>query len=357
MPQKIMLPEAVSACCAALRKAGHAAYPVGGGVRDLLLGRTPGDWDVTTSAPPEAILSLFPHAALTGGSHGTVTVIIADTAIEVTPFRGESGYSDGRHPDKVTFGVSLDDDLARRDFTVNALALDEGGGVIDRFGGLDDLKKGVLRCVGEADRRFREDSLRILRALRFAAVYGMVIEGRTAAALHKNRALLGRLPAERVYGELTKLLCGAHAEAVLLEYADVLLHVIDSSDPNRSEHIAVVEKLISKLAKEGTPVINVYNKADLVEPTEIPIGEDTVAISAKKGDNMSGLLKAIEKALDKGLHHIRVVLPYSMGGMVDRLHSGAQVKSVDYTGEGIEIETIVDEILYGQLRDYIKEEL
>ena len=142
-----------------------------------------------------------------------------------------------------------------------------------------------------------------------------------------------------------------------LEYADVLLHVIDSSDPNRPEHIAVVEKLIGKLAKEGTPVINVYNKADLVEPTEIPIGEDTVAISAKKGDNMSGLLKAIEKALDKGLHHIRVLLPYSMGGMVDKLHSGAQVKSVEYTGDGIEIETVVDEILYGQMRKYIVEEL
>ena len=142
-----------------------------------------------------------------------------------------------------------------------------------------------------------------------------------------------------------------------LEYADVLLHVIDSADPNRAEHIAVVEKLIGKLAKEGTPVINVYNKADLVEPTEIPIGEDTVAISAKKGDNMSGLLKAIEKALDKGLHHVRVLLPYSMGGMVDKLHSGAQVKSVDYTGEGIEIETVVDEILYGQMRKYIVEEL
>ena len=142
-----------------------------------------------------------------------------------------------------------------------------------------------------------------------------------------------------------------------LEYADVLLHVIDSSDPNRAEHIAVVEKLIARLAKEGTPVISVYNKADLVEPTEIPVGEDVVAISARNGDNMSGLLKAIEKALDKGLHHIRICLPYSMGGMVDRLHSGAQVKSVDYTGEGIEIETIVDEILYGQLRNYIKEEL
>ena len=138
-----------------------------------------------------------------------------------------------------------------------------------------------------------------------------------------------------------------------LEYADVLLHVIDSADPHRQEHIQVVEKLIGKLAKEGTPVISVYNKADLVEQTEIPVGEDIVAISARNGDNMSGLLKAIEKALDKGLHHIRICLPYSMGGMVERLHSSAQVKSVDYTGEGIEIETIVDEILYGQLRNYI----
>ena len=138
-----------------------------------------------------------------------------------------------------------------------------------------------------------------------------------------------------------------------LEYADLLLHVIDASDPNRAEHIAVVEKLIAKLAKEGTPVINVYNKADLVEPVDIPIGEDVVAISAKKGDNMSGLLKAIEKALDRGLHHVVLQVPYSMGGMVDKLHSTAQVKNVEYTADGIEIEAVVDEILWGQLRKYI----
>ncbi len=142
-----------------------------------------------------------------------------------------------------------------------------------------------------------------------------------------------------------------------LEYADVLLHVIDSADPNREEHIAVVEKLIAKLAKEGTPVISVYNKADLVEATEIPIGEDVVAISAKTGDNTDKLLKAIEKALDKGLHSIRIRLPYSMGGMVEKLHDGAQVKNVEYTAEGIEIETVVDEILYGQLKKYVIEEL
>jgi GTP-binding protein HflX len=142
-----------------------------------------------------------------------------------------------------------------------------------------------------------------------------------------------------------------------LEYADVLLHVIDAADPHREEHIAVVEKLIHQLSKEGTPVISAYNKADLVEPTDIPIGEDVVAISARRGDNMEGLLKAIEKALDKGLHHVLVCLPYSMGGMVDTLHNNAQVKSVDYTADGIEIETVVDEILYGRLREYIIEEL
>lgn len=142
-----------------------------------------------------------------------------------------------------------------------------------------------------------------------------------------------------------------------LEYADVLLHVIDASDPNREDHVRVVEKLIHQLSREGTPVICAYNKADLVDPTDIPIGEDVVAISAKSGDNMEGLLKAIEHALDQGLHHVKLCLPYAMGGMVDTLHSSAQVKSVEYTADGIEIETIVDEILYGRLREYVTEEM
>ena len=141
-----------------------------------------------------------------------------------------------------------------------------------------------------------------------------------------------------------------------LEYADLLLHVIDSADPNREEHIAVVDKLISQLAKPGTQVLQCYNKADLVSPEDIPVGQDVVAISAAKGQGMDKLLAAIEKALDRGLHHVVVTLPYSMGGMVETLHSGAQVKSVDYTADGIEIETIVDEILYGRLKEYITKE-
>ena len=148
-----------------------------------------------------------------------------------------------------------------------------------------------------------------------------------------------------------------HATLEELEYADLLLHVIDSSDPNREEHIAVVDRLIQKLTKPETPVLQVYNKADLIYPEDLPHGEHIVPISAKKGMNMDGLLKAIEKALAKSKHHVIVVLPYSMGGMVETLHNNAQVKSTDYTAEGIEMEVIVDDVLYGRLRDYIALEM
>ena len=141
-----------------------------------------------------------------------------------------------------------------------------------------------------------------------------------------------------------------------LEYADLLLHVIDSADPNREEHIEVVERLITKLAKPETPVLRCYNKADLVDSTEIPIGEDVVAISAKSGRGMEALLQAIEQALGQGRHHVMLCIPYSQGGLVDTLHKNAQVLNVDYTGEGIVVETILDPILYGKLREIITEE-
>ena len=141
-----------------------------------------------------------------------------------------------------------------------------------------------------------------------------------------------------------------------LEYADLLLHVIDSSDPNREEHIAVVEKLISQLAKPGTPVLRCYNKADLVSPEDIPTGEDVVSISAANGTGMDDLLHAIEAALDQARHHVWLCLPYSMGGQVEMLHNNAQVNQVDYTENGIEIEAVLDDILYGRLRNFVKKE-
>ena len=142
-----------------------------------------------------------------------------------------------------------------------------------------------------------------------------------------------------------------------LEYADLLLHVIDASDPNREEHIAVVDRLITQLAKPGTPVLRCYNKADLVSREDLPVGRDVVAISAKQGGGMTELLQSIETALGHARHHVLLRLPYSMGGMVDTLHSGAKVNSVEYTGEGIEIDVVLDDILYGRLKDYILKEL
>lgn len=148
-----------------------------------------------------------------------------------------------------------------------------------------------------------------------------------------------------------------HATLEELEYADLLLHVIDASDPNREEHIAVVDKLIAQLAKAGTPVLRCYNKADLVTPEDIPVGEDIVSLSAKSGRGTDELLKAIEKALGHARHHVVLLLPYSMGGQVEVLHNNAQVKQVEYTGDGIEIEAILDDILYGRLSRYVMKEL
>ena len=180
------IPAGVGGCLDTLRRTGHAAYPVGGCVRDLLLGRTPGDFDVCTDARPERVMELFPHTVPTGLRHGTVTVRTEDGPVEVTTFRREAGYADGRHPDAVDFDATLAEDLARRDFTVNAMALDENGMVIDRYGGQMDLFRNVIRCVGDPDRRFAEDALRMLRAVRFAAQLGFSIEKGTLDAIRRS---------------------------------------------------------------------------------------------------------------------------------------------------------------------------
>ena len=223
--QKEKIPAPVRQLLAALRQAGYKAYPVGGCVRDLLRGVPPHDWDITTSAAPEQA-----EAALTGWrvietgiKHGTVTVLAGEYPVELTTFRGEGGYTDGRHPDAVTFGVTPEEDLARRDFTIGAMAWDtENDRLLDPYGGQRDLENGLLRAVGDPDRRFAEDALRILRGLRFAATLGFAIEPETAAALRRNADRLRELSAERVRGELQKLLCGEAAVPVLRDYVGVI---------------------------------------------------------------------------------------------------------------------------------------
>jgi len=217
------IPEAVKNVLHRLTDAGHEAWCVGGCVRDLLLQREPGDWDVTTSALPQETLALFGECAVpTGLQHGTVTIRTDIGHVEVTTYRIDGEYGDSRHPDSVRFTRSLPEDLARRDFTVNAIAINASGQINDPMNGLADLKARCLRCVGEPDRRFGEDALRILRGLRFASVLGFSIERETAESIHRNRELLQKIAAERIRVELDKLLCGYDAESVLREYPDVL---------------------------------------------------------------------------------------------------------------------------------------
>lgn len=217
------VPEYVITLLNTLETAGYEAWCVGGCVRDMLLGRSPEDWDVTTSALPEETMSVFGARAIpTGLQHGTVTVCVEDHRIEVTTYRLDGHYSDRRRPDRVTFTPSLEEDLRRRDFTVNAMALNARGELRDPFGGQAELKNGVLRCVGEPDRRFGEDALRILRGLRFAAVLGFEIEGETSKSIHANRELLRDIAAERIQVEFFKLLAGKNCVPVLREYVDVV---------------------------------------------------------------------------------------------------------------------------------------
>ena len=221
----INLPEQVRRALARLEDAGYEAFVVGGAVRDHVRGADTGtDWDITTSALPEETETIFSgyRVIKTGMKHGTVTVLLDGEPLEITTYRVDGGYSDHRHPDEVRFTRSLREDLRRRDFTMNAMAYSPRTGVVDPFGGQADLAAGVVRCVGEPDRRFQEDALRILRALRFASALGMGIHPDTARAARDNRGLLTSVAAERVRVELTKLLCGADAERVLLEFPDIL---------------------------------------------------------------------------------------------------------------------------------------
>ena len=199
-----------------LRAAGYEAWYVGGCVRDTLLGRPVHDWDITTSALPEEVTALFAKTIPTGIRHGTVTVLEDGAKAEVTTYRADGQYLDGRHPAAVTFVRSLREDLARRDFTVNAMAMDEDGTLVDLYGGRADLAAKLLRCVGDPTRRFEEDALRMLRAVRFAAQLDFAIEGGTAAALRREAAGLDRVSGERVRAELEKTLLSPRPELCAL---------------------------------------------------------------------------------------------------------------------------------------------
>ena len=223
---RIQLPEKVSKIINCLTEAGYEAYAVGGCVRDTLLGRTPGDWDITTSAKPAEVKALFGRTIDTGILHGTVTVMLGKEGFEVTTYRIDGEYEDARHPKNVVYTANLLEDLKRRDFTINAMAYNDAEGLIDAFDGIADLKKGVIRCVGDPMDRFGEDALRMLRAVRFAAQLGFSIEEKTRGAIISLAPNLSRISAERIQTELVKLLVSAHPEEMRTVYETGISKVI-----------------------------------------------------------------------------------------------------------------------------------
>ena len=240
------MPGPVEGILRELRKHGYEAFAVGGCVRDVLLGREPGDWDITTSARPEQVKAVFGKTVDTGLQHGTVTVIRNRVGYEITTYRIDGEYEDGRHPKEVIFTADLREDLRRRDFTINAMAYSHETGLVDAFGGLEDLKAGRIRCVGNAVERFTEDALRMLRAVRFSAQLGFSIEEKTWEALQELAPNLAMVSKERILTELTKTLLSDRPENVcLIESAGLIPYI------SKTFGAVLGEELEERLKKSG----------------------------------------------------------------------------------------------------------
>ena len=225
---KISLPKEVKHIIDILTQNGYEAYAVGGCVRDSILGRVPGDWDITTSALPQQVKALFRRTIDTGIQHGTVTIMLGKNGYEVTTYRIDGKYEDSRHPESVEFTPNLEEDLKRRDFTINAMAYNDGNGIVDIFGGIDDIRNRIIRCVGNAHDRFTEDALRILRAVRFSAQLGFEIDKATKDAARELAPTLVKISRERIHTELNKLLLSDNPDYFSVVYELGVMKVIIS---------------------------------------------------------------------------------------------------------------------------------
>lgn len=305
---KMILPKQVNEIIHTLQKQGFDAYAVGGCVRDCLLGRNPKDWDITTSAPPQWVKKLFGHTIDTGIQHGTVTVMIDHVGYEVTTYRIDGEYEDARHPKNVIFTGDLLEDLKRRDFTINAMAYNDETGLVDAFDGAEDLKKGVIRCVGNPHDRFGEDALRMLRALRFSAQLGFSIAGETKQAVLDLAGNLKKVSAERIQMELVKLLTSDHPEVMADVYrlglSKVFLPEFDRmmETPQNNKHHSYSVGEHTVVALQNIPADKVLRLAILLHDVAKPAckttdeaGQDHFKGHPEEGERMSReILKRIK---------------------------------------------------------------
>ncbi len=289
-------PEYIAMLIDRLESNGYQAFIVGGSLRDTILGRTPNDFDITTSALPEQTLAIFSDLRTipTGLKHGTVTVIAQGAPVEITTFRVDGEYKDSRHPDTVSFTDSITEDLSRRDFTVNAMAYNERLGLVDPFGGREDLKSGIIRAVGDPERRFDEDALRIMRAFRFSAQLGFAIDSATLAAARKKSEGLSRIARERISSEFLRLICSEDPTRAIeaMIATDVIKYVLEGFVPS--------EKIISGLRRtspaERTRLGLLLCEAEKSEKEEIlkrlrlssKLYSNAITVSREAGKRLSG---------------------------------------------------------------------
>ncbi len=296
----VVLPDGASAVMEQLHRAGFEAYAVGGCVRDSLLGRVPEDWDITTDATPDQVKQIFQKTVDTGIEHGTVTVLFHGVGYEVTTYRIDGDYSDGRHPDEVIYTDNLTEDLRRRDFTINAMAYNQSRGLVDVFGGKQDLRDGIVRCVGRAADRFQEDALRILRAVRFCAQLGFSIEQKTGDAAKELAHTLSRISAERIQAELIKLLISQHPEQIGTAWA---LGITQAVLPEIHE--------VSGLLKDGVRAVSNQKELRLAMLFwELPPNQVQIILRRLKFDNATcrivfGLAKNRERDIEEHPYAVR----------------------------------------------------
>ena len=307
-----------------LENAGYECYLVGGCVRDMLMGKEPHDVDITTNATPKEIKAVFTdfHTLDIGIKHGTVTVILDGEPVEITTYRKESAYSDGRHPDSVSFTRNITEDLSRRDFTVNAIAYNPKTGIVDPFGGQDDIKRKTLRCVGIPTERFEEDSLRILRGLRFASVLGFNIDEATDDAMYTCRELISIVSPERIYTEITKLLCGKSAGEILSLYSDILavalpeIKAMKGFEQHNFHHIYDVLNHTAKVVDAVYPAVDLRlaalfhdcGKPDCFSRDENGVGHfySHASISARKADEALMRLRCDNATREKVVKLVKI---------------------------------------------------
>ena len=307
-----------------LEKGGYECFLVGGCVRDMLMEKDIHDIDITTNATPDEVKAVFSdfHTLDIGIKHGTVTVMVEGESIEITTYRKESTYSDGRHPDAVTFSKSITDDLSRRDFTSNAIAYSETKGLVDPFGGMADIENKILRCVGTPTERFTEDSLRILRGLRFASILGFSIDKATEEAMYSCRELISIVSPERIFTEISKLICGKNAGEIISRYSDILavalpeIKDMKGFEQHNFHHIYDVLNHTARVVDAISPAVDLRFTAlfhDCGKPDCFSIDENGVghfyshaSISARKADEALTRLRCDNATKEKVVKLVKI---------------------------------------------------